>query len=476
MLNYIKQGALVIFLALVFGGALAAVQTQLGPMIKANQKKEMLTVIPQLMARSRSLPTDETKQTVINADTMEIHISGSREEKQLAKDNKTVEMVTVPVDFIETVRKIDVLNSPKMALFEVTVRETSAKAGDEEVVGYVIEAKGMGFADSITALVAVDPSCNWITGVYILDQKETPGLGDKIRGKWINQFAGMECKDQLQVVKGLTKPAKGEAVTAASQLGAIDAISGATISSQAVTDIVNQAVEDIRLSIEPVLAKLQVKRDAKIKKDLLLATPKVTSLQTLPSIARVTVDPDTMRVDVTIPGEDGQGRLLYSQRVCQVVAPNGTTLYEVKTVTPVMSKLLKSGHLKEDRLPVTAYMIQVDGTGLGRGGLLVAVEQKCEWVVGVALMETKTAPGFSPSGYVKWIKTFKGVSCQKPLVVLTPAMKIDAKTSATVLGIVGVPGKNDLLLNAVTATVNKAVADIRVALTAVKEKGGSNAK
>ncbi len=250
MLNYIKQGALVIFLALAFGGALAAVQTQLGPMIKANQKIETLLAIPNLMSLGQKLPDDAI--IVPDADAMEIRVS------------VPVEGGEPKLMFTELVRKIDVPNSPKTKLFEIKVLTPAMATMLEKgvlkpeqlpVLGYMIETNGMGYGDKITALVGVEKTCNWITGVYILDQKETPGLGDKIRGKWSNQFAGMGCKDPLHVIKGLKKPAKGEAVTSASQLGAIDAIAGATISSDAVTGIVNNAIAEIRTALAAVKAK-----------------------------------------------------------------------------------------------------------------------------------------------------------------------------------------------------------------------------
>lgn len=250
MISYIKQGALVIFLALAFGGALAAVQTQLGPMIEANQKRETLQAIPSLMALGQKLPDDAIVK--INADKMEINVK------------VPVEGGEPKLMFTEVVRKIDVPNSPKTKLFEIKVLtpamaqliEKKAITPDQiPVLGYMIEAYGMGFADKIVTLVGVDKTCSWITGVYVLDQKETPGLGDKIRGVWANQYAGMECKTPLQVVKGLKKPAAGDAVTSASMLGAIDAIGGATISSQAVTDIVNKAVKDVRNALSAMKPK-----------------------------------------------------------------------------------------------------------------------------------------------------------------------------------------------------------------------------
>jgi len=69
-----------------------------------------------------------------------------------------------------------------------------------------------------------------VTGYKVIDQKETPGLGSKINEKkFADQFVGMNThSDNFKLKK---------------DGGEIDAITGATISSRAVTEAVQRAVE-----------------------------------------------------------------------------------------------------------------------------------------------------------------------------------------------------------------------------------------
>ncbi|MBU1238214.1 RnfABCDGE type electron transport complex subunit G [Myxococcota bacterium] len=87
------------------------------------------------------------------------------------------------------------------------------------------------YSGLIRVMVGVD-SRGTIEGVEVITQSETPGLGANIEEKsWIGQFKG------LSLTKGKL------AVKKVDRTGSIDAISGATISSKAVTGIVKAALE-----------------------------------------------------------------------------------------------------------------------------------------------------------------------------------------------------------------------------------------
>jgi electron transport complex protein RnfG len=110
------------------------------------------------------------------------------------------------------------------------------------LAGWVAKTAGQGYADKIEMLVGFDPLVREITGIFVLEQKETPGLGNKIvTEEWRRQFAAKPTDKPLAAVKGKAK-ADNE----------IDAITGATISAKAVTDIINTAVKDLR---DPLTAK-----------------------------------------------------------------------------------------------------------------------------------------------------------------------------------------------------------------------------
>ncbi|MGL4361956.1 MAG: RnfABCDGE type electron transport complex subunit G [Cellulosilyticaceae bacterium] len=96
-------------------------------------------------------------------------------------------------------------------------------------VGTVVKVIANGYGDVIEMLVGVDLQQN-VTGVEILSHAETPGLGANLeKPEFIEQFVGKIYG--IDAKKGTSKDNE------------ISAITGATITSQAVVDGVNQALE-----------------------------------------------------------------------------------------------------------------------------------------------------------------------------------------------------------------------------------------
>lgn len=187
--NYLVQAWLVLALAVCFGAALAGMQVKLQPLIEENKRNETYDQIPQLVPGADKGATEEY-----------VSVDG------------------------------------KIAY--------KASAGGKHV-GWVIKAAGQGFADKIELLIGLDPTAEKILGMYVLAQKETPALGNNIvKLDWRSQFSGLKGIDQVKVVKvapGRIPPEKQKALHAANEVGAI---TGATISSQSVADIINKAVAE----------------------------------------------------------------------------------------------------------------------------------------------------------------------------------------------------------------------------------------
>ena len=92
-------------------------------------------------------------------------------------------------------------------------------------VGYAMKIEGSGFQGTITLMVGLEPEENRVTGIEILEMSETPGLGARIEEEWFkNQFIHKSFDDPFIVDKD------------------IDTITGATISSKVVTQLVYHAV------------------------------------------------------------------------------------------------------------------------------------------------------------------------------------------------------------------------------------------
>ncbi len=118
------------------------------------------------------------------------------------------------------------------------VQVIKALSADEQtVVGWSFNAAGSGFADKIELVVAVDPNFQTIAGFDVLSSNETPGFGDQIKYDYFrNQFKGAPAA-ALKLVS------LGEPTEIDSQ---IVAITGATVSSQAVVEIVSNSVTQVK--------------------------------------------------------------------------------------------------------------------------------------------------------------------------------------------------------------------------------------
>jgi len=112
-----------------------------------------------------------------------------------------------------------------------------------QATGVAISRGESGFQDVIMVIFGYDPIGGTLSGMKILDSKETPGLGDKI-------FKDMNFVDQF--FKGPETPLLGVKTGAGKgQPNEIDMITGATISSKAVIGIINHALEEWK----PILDK-----------------------------------------------------------------------------------------------------------------------------------------------------------------------------------------------------------------------------
>jgi len=106
----------------------------------------------------------------------------------------------------------------------------------DEIRGVAISRGEPGFQDIVQVIFGFDPANGKLTGMKILDSKETPGLGDKI------------FKDQVfvdQFFAGPETPLVGVKIGAGKgNPNEIDTITGATISSKVVIDIINHGIEE----------------------------------------------------------------------------------------------------------------------------------------------------------------------------------------------------------------------------------------
>ncbi|MHC4658468.1 MAG: FMN-binding protein [Planctomycetota bacterium] len=124
-----------------------------------------------------------------------------------------------------------------------TVETDIYKALDSSgrTIGFAFIAVGSGFADKIKLVIAVDDKCEKFFGFKVLASNETPGFGDKIKQDYFgNQFRRAPV-GKLELVKtGDEEKIDSEIV----------AISGATVSSEAVVETFNIYIGKVKEQLQ----------------------------------------------------------------------------------------------------------------------------------------------------------------------------------------------------------------------------------
>lgn len=121
-------------------------------------------------------------------------------------------------------------------LGDMTYYSTENIDGKEE--NYAVPFEGPGLWGAIKGYLGVDSDFSTIIGVVFTEQNETPGLGGRIDEEWYKeQFRGLTIEN-----KTITYGEEME----------LDAITGATLTSNAVLKILNKLVENILIELEEI--------------------------------------------------------------------------------------------------------------------------------------------------------------------------------------------------------------------------------
>ncbi|MBQ3420561.1 MAG: RnfABCDGE type electron transport complex subunit G, partial [Romboutsia sp.] len=144
------------------------------------------------------------------------------EERNIQASNEARKIVLPDADEF---KKLDDINS------DMVVEVYEGIKGNN-VVGYTIKTSSKGYGGAIESMVGISKDGK-ITGVEIGNHSETPGLGSKAtEPTFKNQYLDKDVSKPLLVIKG-----------SANNENEISAISGATITSNGITNGVNAAMK-----------------------------------------------------------------------------------------------------------------------------------------------------------------------------------------------------------------------------------------
>jgi len=157
------------------------------------------------------------------------------EQNKINKRNRLVgAMLPDAKDFVLLEAEIEI-ESIQGKKEKIEVYRAMSEGG--ECVGWSFNAAGSGFADKIELVVAVDKDFEKLAGFDVLASNETPGFGDQIKYDYYrDQFKGAPAEELKLIPSGDPKKIDAEIV----------AISGATVSSESVVEIINNFLTQIK--------------------------------------------------------------------------------------------------------------------------------------------------------------------------------------------------------------------------------------
>lgn len=103
-----------------------------------------------------------------------------------------------------------------------------------EIIGYALPTGGAGLWGSIDAYVGISADLQSILGLEFIEHSETPGLGGRIsEEEYKGQFRDIDISSAEDGEYIIYRPLEG---------GNVDAITGATLTSESVRDFVNKDI------------------------------------------------------------------------------------------------------------------------------------------------------------------------------------------------------------------------------------------
>ena len=114
----------------------------------------------------------------------------------------------------------------------------------QQLVGLAVEAQGMGYQDVIALIYGYSFAEQAIIGIQVLESKETPGLGDKIETDpaFLENFKSLDVSvrgDGSTLANSVVPVKHGEKT----KPWEVDGITGATISSVAIANLLDRSAQ-----------------------------------------------------------------------------------------------------------------------------------------------------------------------------------------------------------------------------------------
>ena len=211
----------------VVAAVLAFTAMKLKPSQEANAKAETLR---QMMSAAQIKPTDELYATN-NAGVLQLYADNIEKAYIIGLDGQENGTLSTEKASIELVDNLKPQNKAIKAGGEATLPVYIFKNGYT-----VIPVYGAGLWGPVWGYIAFQPDGKTIAGAYFDHESETPGLGAKIKDEaWFREkFIGKTVAFGGETLFNLGKNAEEAGAT-----NAVDAISGATMTSKGLNEALN---------------------------------------------------------------------------------------------------------------------------------------------------------------------------------------------------------------------------------------------
>ncbi|MFZ5949137.1 MAG: FMN-binding protein, partial [Candidatus Rifleibacteriota bacterium] len=105
----------------------------------------------------------------------------------------------------------------------------------DQLSQWVFEASGAGMWGEMTLVGVVDLETDTMTGLQVIDQNETAGLGSRITEPvFAEQFVNLNLQPRVEMARARFRNNQ------------FDAVSGATVTSKALETLINKAISQVR--------------------------------------------------------------------------------------------------------------------------------------------------------------------------------------------------------------------------------------
>jgi len=214
MKDILRLGLILLLVTAVAGAALSVVNNITKPFIEYNKRKAKRDALTKVLSNVDSSKTIAVLPDTAKLDSSDILAIPVQLENQLYYEGYVFPDTTTQLKSGDIV--IVPVKQQQQIYYKGFVFPDTTKT-----LNYAFEAKEIGYSDTIKTMVGIDTT-GIIIGLMVLEQKETPGLGTKVAdSSFLNPFLYRTWQD---IILGKKED------------GYIEAVTGATISSQTVAN------------------------------------------------------------------------------------------------------------------------------------------------------------------------------------------------------------------------------------------------